>query len=291
MLGKISTLLILAFAFSNYTFATDIKQISESENPRYLMKVKHGLTNLGEIEFESFPELAPKHSHNLDSLVSIQFYDGTAFHRVIPNFMIQGGDPNSKNKPRNTWGMGDPSQTKVPAEFSTTKKHLRGTLSAARTNDPNSATSQFFICVVPTPWLDGQYSIYGQVLSGMDVADMIVNVPRDGNDMPIEKVEMTIERLASSSVAENLYNSGNIQIFPNPTASTISFRLDNANIFVKSATITDISGKQYFAKEFVHATNISELSIPVADFYSGVYIVTLTDENDLEFKLRFVINK
>ncbi|MBS3999986.1 MAG: peptidylprolyl isomerase [Desulfobulbaceae bacterium] len=290
MLSKISTLLIFAFAFVNYTFATDIKQISESENPRYLMKVKHGITNLGEIEFESFPEIAPKHSHNLDSLVSIQFYDRTAFHRVIPNFMIQGGDPNSKNKSKETWGTGDPSQTKVPAEFSTTKKHLRGTLSAARTNDPNSATSQFFICVVPTPWLDGQYSIYGQVLSGMDVVDMIVNVQRDAKDNPIEKVEMTIERLASSSVTENLYNSGNIKIYPNPTSTSIGFQLENANIFVKSATITDISGKQYFSQEFANTTIISELSIPVADFYSGVYIVTLTDGNGAEFKLRFVIN-
>jgi peptidyl-prolyl cis-trans isomerase B (cyclophilin B) len=290
MLGKISTLFILAFALSDYAFATDIKQISESENPRYLIKVKHGFTNLGEIEFESFPEIAPKHCHNLDSLVSIQFYDRTAFHRVIPIFMIQGGDPNSKNKPKETWGMGDPSQTKVPAEISTTLKHIRGTLSAARGPNLNSATSQFFICVAEASHLNTEHSIYGHVISGMDIVDIIVNVPRDAVNNPIEKVEMTIERLASSNVTENLYNSGNIKIFPNPTASTISFRLDNADIFVKSATITDISGKQYYAKEFAHSINISELSIPVADFYRGVYIVTLMDENGAEFKLRFVIN-
>lgn len=290
MLRNYATLFIIGFSFLNFAFAVEIKQISEIDNPRYIIKVKHGDTFLGEIEFESLPEIAPKHSHNLDSLVSIKFYDGTAFHRVIPNFMIQGGDPNSKNKPKSTWGMGDPSQTKVPAEFSTTVKHLRGTLSAARTNDPNSATSQFFICVVPTPWLDGQYSIYGQVLSGMDVADMIVSVQRDAADNPLEKVEMTIERVSSSDVTEAVFNSGNIKIYPNPTSTSIAFQLENSHIFVKSAIITDISGKQHFSKEFSNPTIMSELSIPVADFYSGVYIVTLTDENGAEFKLRFLIN-
>ncbi|MCO5251695.1 MAG: T9SS type A sorting domain-containing protein [Candidatus Kapabacteria bacterium] len=101
---------------------------------------------------------------------------------------------------------------------------------------------------------------------------------------------MTIERLASSNVTENLYNSGNIKIYPNPTSTSIGFQLENSNIFVKSAVISDISGKQYFTQEYANPTIISELSIPVADFYSGVYIVTLTDGNGAEFKLRFVIN-
>lgn len=146
---------------------------------------------LGKITFKLLPEIAPKHAAFVAARIAEGFYNGTAFHRVIPNFMIQGGDPNSISGPRNTWGTGGHS-TKVQAEFSTTKKHLRGTISAARTSDPNSFSGQFFICVVPTPWLDGDYSIFGEVISGMDVADVIVRVPRDGADNPVDKVSMTI---------------------------------------------------------------------------------------------------
>lgn len=146
---------------------------------------------------ELFPDIAPKHVANFDSLVSIGFYNGTAFHRVIPNFMIQGGDPNSKTKPRDQWGFGDPSQKRIPAEFNSIA-HRRGIISAARTSDPNSATSQFFICVADAPWLDRQYTVFGRVLEGMEVADQIVNVPRDQRDNPIDKVEMTIVKLKSS---------------------------------------------------------------------------------------------
>ena len=164
-------------------------------NPRYIISVTQAGKKMGDIEIELFPEVAPKHCRNFDSLVAIKFYDGTAFHRVIPNFMIQGGDPNTKNKPKNTWGTGDPTQKTVPAEFSA-MSHVRGTISAARTPDPNSATSQFFICVVPTPHLNGQYSIFGKVVTGMDVADKIVSVPTDNNppNCPKDKVEMTIRK-------------------------------------------------------------------------------------------------
>lgn len=164
-------------------------------NPHYIISVKLKEANqeLGEIEIELFPDVAPKHVRNFDSLVSIKFFDGCAFHRVIPGFMIQGGDPNSKDKPKNTWGYGDPSQTRVPAEFNKIK-HERGILSAARSNDPNSATSQFFIMVASAPHLDGQYTAYGKVVNGMDVVDKIVNQPRDARDNPLDKVEMTIRK-------------------------------------------------------------------------------------------------
>ncbi len=108
--------------------------------------------------------------------------------------MIQGGDPNSKDKPREMWGFGDPTQKTVPAEFSSLK-HKRGIISAARKPDPNSATSQFFICVADAPHLDGQYSIFGQVIEGMDIVDKIVNMPRDSRDNPIDKVEMKIAKV------------------------------------------------------------------------------------------------
>ena len=161
--------------------------------PKYIISVTQGDSSLGEIEVELFPDLAPMHCKNFDELVEDNVYDGTAFHRVIPGFMIQGGDPNSKTKDKSYWGMGDPSQKHVKAEFSKTS-HKRGIISAARSQDPDSASSQFFICVADSPWLDGQYSVYGQVVSGIEVADAIVNSKRDSRDCPVEKIEMTIAK-------------------------------------------------------------------------------------------------
>lgn len=165
------------------------------DRPKYKITAKQDEVLLGSMVIELFPEIAPKHCRNFDSLVSIKFYDGTAFHRVIPGFMIQGGDPNSKNKTEDTWGYGDPSQTKVPAEFSSLN-HKRGILSAARAQDPNSATSQFFICVQDSFFLDGKYTIFGQVIQGMDVADKIVKAERNEKDRPLKKIEMTIEKIS-----------------------------------------------------------------------------------------------
>jgi len=152
-------------------------------------------TSMGTIVFKFYEKDAPKHVANFKKLASSGFYDGTTFHRVIPGFMIQGGDPNSKDADRSNDGLGG-SGTNVAAEFNA-NKHLRGTVSMARAQDPNSASSQFFICVKPTPFLDGQYSVFGQVLEGMDVVDKIVAVPRDARDNPLDKVVMekvTIEK-------------------------------------------------------------------------------------------------
>ena len=147
-------------------------------------------TDFGKIVIEFFPEVAPKHVANFKKLASSGFYDSTTFHRVIPGFMIQGGDPNSKDNDRSNDGMGQPGQPTVPAEFSK-MSHKRGVVSAARKgNDINSATSQFFICVADVPRLDGQYSIFGKVIEGMDVVDKIVSVPRDQRDNPLKKVIM-----------------------------------------------------------------------------------------------------
>ncbi len=168
---------------------------NKGKDYRYEITVTQKDHELGKMIIELFPEIAPKHVRNFDSLVSIKFYDGTAFHRVIPGFMIQGGDPNSKDKPKNQWGYGDPSQTTVPAEFNSTK-HVRGILSAARSQNPNSATSQFFIMTSDAPHLDGQYTAYGKVISGIEVADKIVNSPRDPNDNPLDKISMKIVKLS-----------------------------------------------------------------------------------------------
>ncbi|HRG59799.1 MAG TPA: peptidylprolyl isomerase, partial [Bacteroidia bacterium] len=165
--------------------------------PQYsILSIENGDT-IGTTIVELFPNIAPLHVANFDSLVNIHFFDSTAFHRVIPGFMIQGGDPNSRHGPDSTWGYGNPNQPTVNAEFSAAK-HLRGILSAARDNDTNSANSQFFICVGPAAWLNGQYSVYGRVVSGMNYVDTIVNAPRDANDKPLQKIEMFINYIGSN---------------------------------------------------------------------------------------------
>lgn len=148
-------------------------------------------TKFGAVELKFFPDIAPNHVNNFIGLAKNGFYDNTIFHRVIPGFMIQGGDPNSKNPDKSTHGMGGPGHT-VKAEFSD-KPHKRGILSMARSANPDSAGSQFFICVKDSSFLDRQYTVFGEVVSGMDVVDQIVNQPRDARDNPNERVEMTVK--------------------------------------------------------------------------------------------------
>jgi len=147
-------------------------------------------TKFGNIELKFFPDVAPNHVNNFIELAKKGFYDGTTFHRVIPGFMIQGGDPNSKNPDKSKHGTGGPGYT-VKAEFSS-KPHKRGILSMARAANPDSAGSQFFICVADAPFLDRQYTVFGEVVSGMDVADKIVIQPRDRMDNPNERIEMKV---------------------------------------------------------------------------------------------------
>jgi len=147
-------------------------------------------TRFGNIELEFFEDKAPGHVKNFKTLAKTGFYNGTLFHRVIPGFMIQGGDPNTKKPDRSMHGMGGPGYN-IKAEFNNTK-HDRGILSMARAQDPNSAGSQFFIVVKPAYFLDGKYTAFGKVTKGMEVADKIVNAPRDGNDNPLEPISMKI---------------------------------------------------------------------------------------------------
>ena len=148
-------------------------------------------TKFGKIEMELFADKAPGHVKNFKDLAKKGFYDGTIFHRVIPGFMIQGGDPNTKSDDRATHGMGGPGHS-INAEFNDTP-HKRGILSMARSQDPNSAGSQFFIVVKKSSFLDGKYTAFGKVLSGMAVADQIVNAPRDKRDNPDERIEMKVK--------------------------------------------------------------------------------------------------
>ena len=161
-------------------------KVEGAKGPKAMIKTK-----FGEMEVVFFPDKAPKHVENFMALAKSGFYNGTIFHRVIPGFMIQGGDPNTKdlNKPE-TYGQGGPSQ-KLKAEFNDIP-HRRGILSMARTSDPNSAGSQFFIVVKDSNFLDGQYTVFGEVVKGMEVADKIVNLPRNSRDLPNERAEMTV---------------------------------------------------------------------------------------------------
>lgn len=120
----------------------------------------------GRVVIELLPELAPKHVARVKELCRKGFYDGTPFHRVIDGFMAQGGDPSGS-------GTGGSGLGNVPGEFTTKRRFLRGAVGAARTSDPNSADSQFFIMFAPAPSLDGQYTIWGQVVSGMEFVDKI----------------------------------------------------------------------------------------------------------------------
>jgi peptidyl-prolyl cis-trans isomerase B (cyclophilin B) len=148
-------------------------------------------TKFGNMELQFFPESAPIHVNNFIELAKKEFYDGTIFHRVIPGFMIQGGDPNTKNPDRSKHGMGGPGYT-VKAEFNE-KPHKRGTLSMARAANPDSAGSQFFVCVAEASFLNKQYTVFGEVISGMEVADKIVSQPRDKRDNPHDRIEIKVK--------------------------------------------------------------------------------------------------
>lgn len=145
-------------------------------------------TKFGKIVFKLLPDIAPETVRNFVKLAQSGFYDGTLFHRVISGFMIQGGDPNTKTPDKRRWGMGGPGYT-IKAEFNS-KSHLRGIVSMARAMDPDSAGSQFFIVTTDSTFLDRQYTAFGEVTEGMNVADSIVNQPRDKNDCPLEDIKM-----------------------------------------------------------------------------------------------------
>ena len=164
--------------------ATTSSAAAEENKPmsQYENKVAEIHTSAGEIDIRFFPDVAPNHVKNFIDLAEKGFYNGSKFHRVIPGFMIQGGDPNTISGSPSTWGTGG-SGKNVAAEFNSVS-HKRGIVSMARSNDPNSASSQFFIVVKDSTFLDKQYTVFGQVTKGMEVADKIVDAPRDASDRP-----------------------------------------------------------------------------------------------------------
>ena len=179
-------------------------------------------TKFGDMVVEFYDDVAPMHVESFKILADEGYFDGTTFHRVIPGFVIQGGDPNSKDEDRMNDGTGgragkffgigreeDSNSWTIPAEFND-KDHVKGTLSMARSSNPNSGSSQFFICHAATPQLNNQYTVFGQVIEGLDVIDQIVysETPKKQNpgyrgpdgDNPSEKVEMKI-KLSTKSEA------------------------------------------------------------------------------------------
>jgi cyclophilin family peptidyl-prolyl cis-trans isomerase len=161
-------------------------------------------TQFGDIVLEFFDDIAPKHVESFKLHAQNGYYNGTTFHRVIPGFMIQGGDPLTRSDDRSRHGTGgnaakyfgigtesDESTWDLPAEFSPTP-HERGILSMARSQNPDSGGSQFFICVADARFLDNQYTVFGKVVSGMDAVDAIVSAPRDARDNPNDRIEMKV---------------------------------------------------------------------------------------------------
>ncbi|TLY10927.1 MAG: peptidylprolyl isomerase [Thaumarchaeota archaeon] len=157
-------------------------------------------TTQGSIGIEFFPKAAPKHVENFIKLANESFYDGTIFHRIAPGFVIQGGDPNTKgnSSDRNSWGQGGPGYT-INAEFNDIP-HQRGIVSMARSSDPNSAGSQFFIVLKDSNFLDKQYTVFGRVISGMDVVDKIAALQTVGGSGSHKEQPVNLENARVISI-------------------------------------------------------------------------------------------
>ena len=162
------------------------KQETNTVNATEVAVIK---TSEGTMVLEFWPDVAPGHVENLKKLAKQGFYDGTCFHRVIKGFMIQGGDPNTKDESKqSSWGMGGPGY-QIKAEFND-KPHVRGVLSMARSQDPNSAGSQFFICHGDPRFLDKQYTAFGKLIKGDDVLEKIATTPTQPGDRPVKRVNV-----------------------------------------------------------------------------------------------------
>jgi len=162
------------------------KEPAAMSEPKEVAVIK---TSEGEMVAEFWPDVAPKTVENFKKLAKSGFYDGTAFHRVIKGFMIQGGDPLTKDESKKArWGTGDPGY-KIDAEFNK-KSHERGVLSMARSQDPNSAGSQFFICHGAPKFLDGQYTAFGKLIKGDDVLEKIATTKTLPGDKPEKRMNV-----------------------------------------------------------------------------------------------------
>lgn len=183
--------LVAAFAVdeAKETAKTNAPAASDSKTNAPVKEVAIIKTTEGEMVAEFWPDVAPKTVENFTTLAKKGFYDGTCFHRVIKGFMIQGGDPLTKDPSKEEmWGTGGPGY-QLKAEFNK-RPHVRGVLSMARSNDPNSAGSQFFICHGNPRQLDGQYTTFGKLIKGDDVLEKIATTPTQGPDRPVKRMNI-----------------------------------------------------------------------------------------------------
>ncbi len=179
--------ILSAVLLSAAVFAAEEKKETSSMNTSNEVAVIK--TSEGEMVAKFWPDVAPKTVENFKKLARQGFYDGTAFHRVIKGFMIQGGDPLTKDESKQaSWGTGDPGY-KIPAEFNE-NSHTRGVLSMARSNDPNSAGSQFFICHGNPTFLDRQYTAFGKLIKGDEVLEKIATTKTGSGDRPLKRVNV-----------------------------------------------------------------------------------------------------
>lgn len=175
-------------------FAQEKKETPSSPTPDAADEVAVIKTSAGEMVIEFWPDVAPKTVENFKKLAKEKFYDGTAFHRVIRSFMIQGGDPLTKDESKKeAWGTGDPGY-KIKAEFNA-KSHVRGVISMARSQDPDSAGSQFFICHAPAPHLDRKYTAFGKLIKGDDVLEKIATTPCNGRQGSTPVTRQNVESI------------------------------------------------------------------------------------------------
>ena len=208
----ISVVILSGFAgsaFAQQTVQLEPQEFSQEEIDEMKQKAVIISMNSGTFFIELFPEEAPNTVHNFLELVESGYYDGTIFHRIIPGFMIQGGDPNTKDpdSDRSLWGQGGPGY-QINEEFSTFQ-HDRGIVSMARSNHPDTAGSQFFIVHKDSNHLDGEYTVFGRLVPGLpNVLDHIAFLETDGNDVPLDLLEA---RIITAKILEP-YNSANISI-------------------------------------------------------------------------------
>lgn len=197
MMKKFLLIFIALFAFACNNNGTDTASSSmptpkpePSGTPVLDEEIAVFETDYGTFKIALYPDIAPRHVANFKRRINEKFYDGVGFHRVIANEMVQGGDPQTRGGGnRSLWGMGDEKLEKIPAEFST-RPYKKGTVGAARTNDPNSASTQFFITLGPAPQWDGKYTVFGEVIQGINNVKIMSNAPVDGDkvkDLPVIK--------------------------------------------------------------------------------------------------------
>ena len=239
------------------------------DKPRYQILTKRAGNYLGTFNIELFPLIAPLHVNNFDSLSAALAFDSTAFHRVVPGFVIQGGDPNSINGPISTWGQGNVNQPTVNAEFSPVR-HLRGIIGAARDVDTNSANSQFYVCVANATFLDGQYTVFGRVTEGMEVVDTIVASPRDVNDVPLQKIEMFVTYIGVNDTIPNapattLPANNAMGILPNQPYQWSS--VPEAILYTVEFSTDSLFSTIYFSKR----TALTYIQSPVFTGYTKYY--------------------